>query len=181
MRFRLIAALCGLFAALGLSAGVGWYASNTAKDGMDAVYADRVVPLRDLKVVADMYAVDIVDTAHKVRVGSLPMSAGVDTIRNAQAQIASKWAEYDATRMDARERRLADETRSAMTAASTTASDLIKTLRDIHGIVCFATIYTDPSSSQQVSFGTTLLCLRFTAAMIVQMQLVGCGWVACGH
>lgn len=85
---RLLAAISALFAALALTTGIGWYASSTANQGMETIYADRVVPLRDLKVVADMYAVNIVDTSHKVRNGNLPWAAGITAVGEAGARKA---------------------------------------------------------------------------------------------
>ena len=45
---------------------VGYIAENafrTGQSAMTTVFEDRVVPLRDLKVISDMYAVNVVDTA----------------------------------------------------------------------------------------------------------------------
>ena len=40
----------------------GLYGMKKANDGLQTVYTDRVVPLKDLKIIADMYAVIVVDT-----------------------------------------------------------------------------------------------------------------------
>ena len=40
-------------------------------DGLNSVYLDRVVPLRDLKLISDLYAVNIVDASHKARDGGI--------------------------------------------------------------------------------------------------------------
>ena len=55
----LVSVIVGLMGLRGMSETVG---------GLRTVYEDRVVPLRDLKVIADLYAVNIVDMTHKVRV-----------------------------------------------------------------------------------------------------------------
>ena len=58
----------GVLALLIVSAvGGGWFGTQSMHDSIDRIYVDRIVPLRDLKVVADLYAVNIVDTSHKVR------------------------------------------------------------------------------------------------------------------
>ncbi len=59
--------VCGLLAIAGINAFLGLSGMASSIDGMDSVYKDRVVPLRDLKMIADAYAVNIVDTTHKVR------------------------------------------------------------------------------------------------------------------
>jgi hypothetical protein len=62
--------LVGFFIVLLMVVGImGLSSMKKASDGLETVYNDRVVPLRDLKVIADMYAVNIVDTSHKVRNG----------------------------------------------------------------------------------------------------------------
>ncbi|MCJ2131334.1 methyl-accepting chemotaxis protein [Methylobacterium sp. E-045] len=130
IRSRVIVTLGGLFAALVLTAGVGWYASSTAEQGMDTVYADRVVPLRDLKIVADMYAVSIVDTSHKVRNGNLPWLSGVKAVSDAQVHIRQKWTDYLVTNMNARETQLVGTSKEAMVVADAGTADLLKILTD---------------------------------------------------
>ena len=44
----------------------------SAVRGLETVYLDRVVPLKDLKAIADAYAVSIVDLSHKTRNGNVP-------------------------------------------------------------------------------------------------------------
>jgi methyl-accepting chemotaxis protein len=94
LKARILSALLILFACVALIASSGWYASRTAVAGMEAVYAERVLPLRDLKVVSDMYAVTIVDTAHKVRNGKLSFEAGAAIVAEAQRKVAAHWEQY---------------------------------------------------------------------------------------
>lgn len=88
IRARLLAALTALFASIGLMVVIGWYASSVAHRDMNEMYRDRVVPVRDLKIIADMYAVNIVDTAHKVRNGNSSWQAGLASVLEAQSRIA---------------------------------------------------------------------------------------------
>lgn len=44
--------------ALVLSGFVGWRGLSSTVQGLETVYLDRVVPLRDLKQIADLYAVN---------------------------------------------------------------------------------------------------------------------------
>ncbi|GEP04637.1 methyl-accepting chemotaxis protein [Methylobacterium oxalidis] len=130
IRFRVIATLGAFLVSLSLIASVGWYASSTVEHGMETMYADRVVPLRNLKIVADMYAVNIVDTSHKVRNGVLPWSSGVKAVADAQISIKQRWADYIATSMDEREKQLAGTSKAAMVAADAATADLLKILTD---------------------------------------------------
>ncbi|CAK0766423.1 methyl-accepting chemotaxis protein [Azospirillaceae bacterium] len=79
---------------VGLIGLMGMQAGDAA---LDTVYNDRVVPLRDLKVIADMYAVNIVDTVHKARNGGLSYVEAIKNIDIANATIKKKWQDYLAT------------------------------------------------------------------------------------
>ncbi|MEI6559962.1 MAG: MCP four helix bundle domain-containing protein [Rhodospirillaceae bacterium] len=92
--FILVALLGALLVLVGLIGLRGMQAGDAA---LDTVYNDRVVPLRDLKVIADMYAVNIVDTVHKARNGSLSNAAAIKNIDTAGATIKKKWHDYLAT------------------------------------------------------------------------------------
>ena len=88
---------------------VGLNGMSQAVSGLETVYNDRVVPLRDLKVIADMYAVNIVDTSHKVRNGNLTWEEGRKALAEAETTIASKWKSYKATFLVEKEKKLVAE------------------------------------------------------------------------
>ncbi len=94
-RLMLLVALLGL---LSVTIGVnGLRGMAMCVAGLQTVYDDRVVPLRDLKVIADMYAVNIVDTSHKVRNGNISWEEGLKNLDDAELQIADKWKQYKNT------------------------------------------------------------------------------------
>jgi methyl-accepting chemotaxis protein len=76
---------------------LGLYVTKQANDGLKTVYADRVIPLRDLKIIADMYAVNIVDTTHKVRNGNISWEMAIKNVDDAEKTINQKWDAYLAT------------------------------------------------------------------------------------
>jgi methyl-accepting chemotaxis protein len=117
IKAKLLVSLSLLFVVLLAIGGGGWYAAKTANDGLNTVYIDRVEPLRDLKVIADMYAVNIVDTAHKVRNRNIDWSVGRNALDEARVKIKKAWSIYSGTQMDAEERKLADELARLMSAA----------------------------------------------------------------
>ena len=82
---------------------------RTANEGLHTVYSDRVVPLRDLKVIADNYAVKIVDISHKVQIGSYSWDEGVRNLTQAEAVIDESWEHYTETRLSVHEQQLVDE------------------------------------------------------------------------
>ena len=87
-----VAAVLGVFmAAIG---GVALVGMKGQEQALGHVYETRLVALSHLKVVADEYAVDIVDTTHKVRDGNIAFAEGLARIEAAQAQIAMHWRSY---------------------------------------------------------------------------------------
>ena len=79
------------------------------EEALARVYADRVVPLKGLKQIADMYAVNIVDATHKVRNGNFTAEQAMADIRKAQKVIHEQWAAYLQTTLVADEEQLVRE------------------------------------------------------------------------
>jgi len=84
-------------------AGAG-YLAHVSANAASTTYEQDVKPLRDLKAVADLYAVNIVDTAHKARTGGLEMSAALQAVADARHAIAPRWASFVATVTEPEER-----------------------------------------------------------------------------
>ena len=89
--------------------GIGLFLAKTSNKGLETVYNDRVVCLQQLKVVSDMYAVNIVDTSHKVRDGALTWSEGRNNIAEARKRINDEWKAYTATYLVPEEKKIVDE------------------------------------------------------------------------
>ena len=77
--------------------------------GLETVYNDRVVPLKDLKGIADDYAIAIIDAVNKCNAGLMTAENALEGIISAQKSIQSKWATYMATTLTAEEAKLAAE------------------------------------------------------------------------
>ncbi len=88
---------------------VGLLGMSRTVQGLQRVYDDRVVPLRDLKVIADMYAVNIVDTSHKVRNGNFTWEEARQSLATAETTIQQKWKEYKNTYLVEKEKKLVAE------------------------------------------------------------------------
>lgn len=125
---RLYILMCFLFILLITIGFLGLYSAKKANNGLDTVYKDRVVPLKDLKVIADMYAVNIVDTSHKVRNGNLKWDEGRKNVDEATRIIAKKWGEYLATNLVDEENRLVKETMQLMKNADSSVANLTNIL-----------------------------------------------------
>ncbi|WAJ39603.1 methyl-accepting chemotaxis protein [Pseudomonas sp. GOM7] len=105
--------LCALLV-LGL---LGLHALKTTDKGLQTVYLDRVVPLRDLKIIADLYAVNIVDATHKARSGELSHDAARRLIEEAQQGIDKVWQAYLGTELIDKEQQLIGEIKPLMAKA----------------------------------------------------------------
>ena len=111
---------------------VGLLGISTARDSntaMSGVYNDRVVPLKDLKMIADMYAVNIVDTAHKVRNKGLDWTQGLANIEQADQQIHKLWESYMATAMVDEEKAVVNEIKELLKAADSAVMQLKDIIR----------------------------------------------------
>ncbi|MCU0634466.1 MAG: methyl-accepting chemotaxis protein [Gemmatimonadaceae bacterium] len=115
-------------------------AMSRLHQGTATIYADRVVPLQQLKLVADAYAVSIVDNAHKVRAGTVSFADGATTITRARALIDSAWTAYTQTSLTDEEKQLIADVERATSPANAAADKLLAILaaRDQAALVRFA-------------------------------------------
>ncbi|CDF82164.1 methyl-accepting chemotaxis sensory transducer [Pseudomonas knackmussii B13] len=123
--FLLAGVLICCMVCLGLLGIFGMRATN---QGLETVYNDRVVPLRDLKLIADRYAVNIVDTSHKVRIGNLGWEEGRRNVEQAQADVRDAWQRYTATSMVHEEQALVEELRPLLRDADQSVGTLVQVL-----------------------------------------------------
>ncbi|UNG18752.1 methyl-accepting chemotaxis protein [Stutzerimonas zhaodongensis] len=109
-----------VFAMLAGCVAIGVLGVSTLKAtvaGLNTVYLDRVVPLRDLKAVSDLYAVSIVDASHKARSGELGMAEAAAMVADSQKRIAAYWRAYLSTQLIPEEQRLVARIEPLMQAA----------------------------------------------------------------
>ncbi|MCV2363153.1 methyl-accepting chemotaxis protein [Paucibacter sp. DJ1R-11] len=114
-RMRVFAAVLTAFTLLAMALGL--QRLGALEQGMRTVYEDRVLPLKQLKRVADAYAVQVVDGAHKAAHSGRDMKQAAQDLQAARDTVNREWAAYRATQMDASELALAQEVESAMRAA----------------------------------------------------------------
>lgn len=152
LRTKMIA-LVSVLMALMLFMGINGLFSIARTNGHFATtYADRVLPLNQLKIVADMYAVNIVDTTHKANHQSVDFAAAQRLVGEAKRKIEENWKAYMATELTADEKQLASEVTTAMQKADAAVNQLEGLLgaKDAAGLDTFArqTLYKaiDPVS-----------------------------------
>ncbi|KIA80171.1 chemotaxis protein [Chromobacterium piscinae] len=106
---------------------VGLYGLHT-QDGIlgdfATTYNDRVVCLKQLKIVGDGYAVGIVDNAHKLRNRSQTAGTFLTNLKQAQTDVKKQWSDYRATYLTPEEKQLADQSDQAMAVADRSVEKL---------------------------------------------------------
>jgi methyl-accepting chemotaxis protein len=106
IRFRLILSLVAIaIAVFGLAAG-GEYALRSASAALTTIYADRIVPMKQLKAVSDGYAVSVVDMSHKARSGAETNANAIKAINDSRSIITKNWRDYTATQLVPKEAQL---------------------------------------------------------------------------
>jgi methyl-accepting chemotaxis protein len=122
---RLSLGFAFLVAMVALMAAFGLFAMRSINTSIGSIYADRVVPLKQLKLVSDAYAVSIVDGTNKVAAGVMEPSAALAQITQSTASIEKNWRAYMATELTAQEAQ--DATK--VTALMAKAEPLVVALR----------------------------------------------------
>jgi methyl-accepting chemotaxis protein len=149
-----------------LVGGAGALLSRSQSQSMEALYADRVVPLQQLKAISDMYAVNYVDTAHKYRDGAFDQAQALQSLATAADVIRAQWAAYMGTTLVPEERLLVSKLEALMARADASVARLAELIRreDMAGLQAYAAreMYPDIDPMQEV-FGE-LMSLQLSVA-----------------
>jgi len=113
---------------------------NMVNTSVETVFKESVIPLKQLKVISDMYAVNIVDAAHKVRNGNISWEAGKRNISKAKEEIDANWKAYTTTYMETGEEGLAGQVKQLMDISNESIESLQHFIdnRDIVGLDNYA-------------------------------------------
>ncbi len=118
---------------------IGLKGIDDTNKAVKTIYEDRVIPLQQLKVVADMYAVNIVDTSHKVRNGNLTWAQGEENVDSALKEVDKQWKAYTSTYLVPNEKKLIAEAEPLFAKANAATAKLQNILRmhDEKALVAF--------------------------------------------
>ncbi|MGJ0344304.1 methyl-accepting chemotaxis protein [Aliarcobacter cryaerophilus] len=97
---------------------------ENTNEGLKRVYNDRVLPLVQLKNIAEAYAVNIVDTAVKLRNDKISFEKCVSNINEAKTIIDKNWNEYLATNLDDEEKEIVKNTKTILSTANNTTDNI---------------------------------------------------------
>ena len=133
-------ALLGFLSVVLITIGVlGVEGLGETNASLATVYTDRVVCIGQLKVVSDMYAVDVVDASHKVQGGALTFRQGRAALRMARLQVERTWKAYTSTFLVEEERRAVASVESLMRGSDLTmeALDALLGREDVAALAVF--------------------------------------------
>jgi len=122
--------LVGLLGFIALFVGIfGVLGMHDAKNGLKTVYNDRILPMRQLKVISDMYALTIAHTVSKIGTGNLTWAEGIKNIEEAEQKIQENWRSYQASYLIAEEKKLIEEANPLLQKAESSVTKLKDILR----------------------------------------------------
>jgi len=154
IKTKLASALVALTLCVFAVGACGFFALRSVTHRIDEVVQNNVVPMEQLRVVSDMYAVNIVDTIWKAQSNQITWTNALKSVQDAVVNIDKGWKAYLPSVADANEKRLADQAASMMKGGDVAVAKLIGILkeRDESALRMFATdeLYKaiDPISSK---------------------------------
>lgn len=101
--------------------------------GVERIYHDRVVPLDDLKIIADQYAVDVIDAVNKANAGGLTAAQTSQALVSAEAKITQHWQKYIRTQLTPEENQLAKQAENLFLGANQHISQLTNAIARMKG------------------------------------------------
>lgn len=128
----------GILVPLVMLMTIGFLAINMMgkiESGVERIYGDRVVPLDDLKVIADKYAVDVIDAVNKANAGGFTASQAAEALDSAKSTIIQHWQKYLATELTSEESRLVKQAEVLFLPANQQIDTLVSRLRGLNGDV----------------------------------------------
>ena len=79
---------------------------SAINDSLKTVHKDRIVCLKQLKVVSDIYAINILNVTQRMQNGSVDFKTGKMKIIRAQEEIKNTWKAYIGTYATPEEKKL---------------------------------------------------------------------------
>ncbi|RBP80471.1 methyl-accepting chemotaxis sensory transducer [Shewanella putrefaciens] len=128
----------GILVPLVMLMTIGFLAINMMgkiESGVERIYGDRVVPLDDLKVIADKYAVDVIDAVNKANAGGFTAYQAAEALDSAKSTITQHWQKYLATELTSEESRLVKQAEVLFSPANQQIDTLVSRLRGLNSDV----------------------------------------------
>jgi len=150
------------------TAAIGQVAVWRIYASLESTVNQRVVPLKTLKEVSDIYAISVVDSVHKARNGTNPIHLALHEVTLARSKVYAAWAEYKHRISSNEERGLLASIDLAMAMADAEIDDLVLILAsdDADAMVNFAATRLYPAIEPVTQKISELVELQLTLAQI---------------
>jgi methyl-accepting chemotaxis protein len=93
------------------------------------LYEEHVAEVVELREVGDLYAVNIVDAAHKARNGNIPLDKALQTVSESSGKIRTIWKKFEGGDHPPEERKIVDQIGTAMKTADVAVAELVQILQ----------------------------------------------------
>lgn len=133
--FRLILAFSVPLLLLVALGSQSYFSVRAMHQHIDTLYDDRIVPLTELKLIADAYAVNVIDAVNKANAGVFTAEQAVQELEKAQQIIKDQWTIYQSHSMQADEQKLISQTQQLFSAADQQILAAIKLISSKQGLV----------------------------------------------
>ena len=110
------AALTGLLA----------YQLNESRQRLEDIYNDRIMPMQQLKLISDGYGIKLVEVTNKVFNQQILADAGKDQLGTIKQQAEAAWSAYLQSRIEGKERELADRVQVLLDAITPRINDVLR-------------------------------------------------------
>lgn len=124
IKMKLFSLIGFIFLIIIINSLFGWVSVLNTNKGIETIYNDRVIPLQQLKNISDLYAVNIVDTAHKTRNKNIDWTQAHQNIQDAKTKIDMNWKAYLSTNLTEKETKLTSEINELFKTANTSVDKL---------------------------------------------------------
>jgi methyl-accepting chemotaxis protein len=140
IRVKLLACIFVLTATIVMISAFSFYAMEEEAKISNSIVVDRVQPMEQLKIIGDRYAINIVDTVHKVRSGALSPAEGIANVQSALTDVKDHWKAYISTSLTSEEKQIADHFDEASQKADINVQELLGILssNDAAALASFA-------------------------------------------
>ncbi|VBB07602.1 chemotaxis methyl-accepting receptor [Lucifera butyrica] len=108
---------------------VGLIGIGKSNESLHIVYKERVVPLKQLKMVSDMYSINIVNTCQKVKNGYLSWAEGIKNIKEARKVIKLQWDNYKSIHLSPQEKAIVIEAEPWLKRADLSAAKVLELMQ----------------------------------------------------
>jgi methyl-accepting chemotaxis protein len=112
-----------------------YFSVRAMHQNIATLYDARIVPLSELKLIADAYAVNVIDAVNKANAGVFTAEQAVQELEKAQQIIKEQWALYQAHVMGPDEKRLIAQTQQLFSAADQQIVAAIELISSKQGVV----------------------------------------------